>query len=603
MGLFDWLMDKAAGALGLPPGQRVRTYRVTLFGEALGTFTLPVGDHMANPSAPVRAVLTRPFRVEFGADTFFYWAEPRPGGGYKVVEFHPNTPARRKEAVRFFNTAHGLDADGSPGRRPLPPRTPDEDRLICAVLARRDADEPYLEYAGWLAARGDTYGDFIRLTVELGQIPEGDDRRPKREARRDELVAEHGPRWVLPLADVGVYPGVFVGGYDGYFPTVFHGPKGVIEELDVDRNALAFPANAARLFAAAPFLRKLTVAHDSLTLSDFAAVPQFAQLESLSLSVSGGTAEDIGTFAGSPHLGALRELGLSVCSIGPDGAGHLMRAPWLAGLRALDLGSNGLGDAGAAALAAAPAVANLTALDLRSNDLTDPGLIALSRSPHLGRLSELNLEGNAFTAEGVRALAAAPFARALTSLKLSGTGLDGEAMAALAAGAFPALTELDLSYCAAGDEGVRAVVAAPFFRTLEAFRANATGAGEATAGALAALGPLPLRELELANNALSDAAVGALAGSKAATKLTKLTLNDNPFGKAGTTALAGAELGRLEHLDLCQVACGYDGGMALAAAPHFKRLKKFWISESRVGAGPRQALVERFTDDVMTFTT
>lgn len=165
------------------------------------------------------------------------------------------------------------------------------------------------------------------------------------------------------------------------------------------------------------------------------------------------------------------------------------------------------------------------------------------------------------------------------------------------------LTTLDISYCEAGDDGVRAVVAAPFFHTLEVFRANWTGAGDATTGAIAAHGFIPLRELEVANNVISDVGVSTLVRSKAVTKLTKLTLNENPFGMTGTQALADADLPRLEHLDLCRVACGPEGARALAASPHFKSLKKFWISEDCIGLAGREALLKRFTDDVMMFTT
>ena len=606
MGLFKWLVIKAAGAFGLLPHQRVRRYKVTLFGEALGTFTLPIGDHMTDPQALVRPVLTRPFRIDFGEDTFYYWAEPNPAGGFKTVEFHPPSAELRDEAARFYTVANGRNADGTsnPARQsPLSARTVEETRLIRAILADRNSEQPYTDYAAWLVAKGDTSGDFIRLTLDIEKLVEGDKERERLEERREKLVQKHGPRWVLPLANVGIYTGVYMGGYDGYYPTIFHGKRGVIEELDIDRDAHVFPASAPRLFYGAPFLRKLTISHNTLTVAEFATIPQFAQLESLSLSVARGTEDDARRFAESPHLGALRELGLSGCNLGPEAVGHLVRAAWLAGVHALDLGSNALGDDGAEALAESPQVANLTTLDLRYNELTDRGLIALCQSPDLAKLTVLRVESNAFTAEGIRALVAAPFARNLTSLNLSSTQLDTAAFAALATGAFPALKTLDVSFCTATDDAVRAVVAAPFFHTLEVFRANSTGAGDATAGALAAHGFVPLCELELANNALSDPGVEILVRSKAATKLTKLNLNENPFGLAGTKALADTDLPRLEHLDLCRVPVTPAGAKALAASPHFKGLKKFWISEEHTGLAGREALLKRFTDDVMMFMT
>lgn len=606
MGLFKWLVYKLAGALGQLPHQRVRPYKVTLFGETLGTFTLPIGDHMANAKALLRPVLTKPFRIEFGEDAFYYWAEPNPDGGFKTVEFHPRTPELREEAVRFYTTANGLNPDGSldPARQPaLSTRTEEETQLIRAVLEDRDVDRPYADYAAWLSKKGDPYGEFIRLTLDIEKLPDGDPHRERLELRREMLVQQYGPRWVLPLANLGIYPGIYIGSFDGYCPTVFHNKKGVIEELNIDHTALVFPASAPRLFCGAPFLRKLTVSHRGLTVAEFAAIPQFEQLESLSLSVASGTAEDARRFAESPHLGALRELSLSGCYIGPDAVAHLARAAWLVGVHALDLGSNALGDDGAKALAESPHVAHLTDLDLRYNDLTDCGLIAMCRSPHLARLTTLNLESNTFTADGIRALVGAPFARTLTSLNVSSTQLDADALNALATADFPALKVLNVARGPATDESVRALVAATFFRTLEVFRANSTGAGDATASGIAAHGFVPLRELELANNALSDAGVEVLVRAKAVTGLTKLTLAENPFGLAGTTALAGTDLPRLEHLDLCRVACGPAGAKALAASPHFQRLKTFWISEEHTGLFGRAALLKRFTNDVMMFIT
>ncbi len=87
------------------------------------------------------------------------------------------------------------------------------------------------------------------------------------------------------------------------------------------------------------------------------------------------------------------------------------------------------------------------------------------------------------------------------------------------------------------------------------------------------------------------------------TKLTKLNLNENPFGLPGVKSLADTDLPRLEHLDLCRVACTPAGAKALAASPYFKNLKKFWISEEHTGLAGREALLKRFTDEVMMFLT
>lgn len=604
MGLGRWLLVKVAGAFGLLPHQYVRRYKVTLFGEALGAYTLPVADHAINSRALVRPVLTKPFRIDFGDHSYYYWVEHNQnGGGFKTVEWHPPTAELREEADAFYRTAHGLGDDFGmlPGLQlPLPTRTVEETRLIRAILANRDAEQPYRDYAAWLSEKVDSYGDYISLTWDIENLSENDTSRERLEQRREKLVEKHGPQWVLPLANVGLYPGVYMSGFDGYMPSIWYNSKGVIEELDVDSGALVFPAHAARLFYGAPFLRKLSVHRLDATVRDFATIPQMAQIESLSLSIGSGTPDDYLAFARSPHFGGLRELKLCGYRFGSLVASHLADAAWLANVNTLDFGDDAIGDEGAEAFAESPHVASLTALELGSNDLTDRGLTALCCSPHLAKLTALHVGGNRFTTEGVRAISVAAFATNLASLNLSSCELSADAFHALAGGNFPALKSLDVSYNAGG-EGLSAVVGAPLFRTLEAFRAGSNGAGPALAVAVAAVGFVPLRELNLRGNRLDDDAVVTLARSKAITKLTALDLSDNPFGLEGVKALASADLPLLESLDLSRVPMGRTGAVALAAAPHFKSLKRLIVSDEHVGLIGRERLTKRFTDRVMSF--
>ncbi|QJX00383.1 leucine-rich repeat domain-containing protein [Frigoriglobus tundricola] len=616
MSLSRWLLIKIAGAFGLLPHQRVRRYKVTLFGESLGTFTLPIGDHMENPNAPVRPVLTKPFRMALGEETFFYWVEPK-SDGFKTVEFHPPSPELRDEAVRFYSTAHGLNADGAPDparQPPLSTRTVEETRFIRAILQNRGAEQPYADYAAWLSARGDSYGDYIRLTLELEKLPEGDTGRARLEERREKLVAKDGPRWALPLANIGIYPGVYIGGFDGFFPTIFHNSKGVIEELDVDSNALVFPTNAPRLFYAAPFLRNLSVNNLNITVADIGVAPQMAQIESLALFVGTGTADDYRHFAESPHLNGLHELQLVGYRFGPEGAAHLASARWMSGVQKLDIGANAIGDAGAEALAESPYVTNLNVLELGVNYLNDRGLTALCRSAHLARLTVLHVARSTFTATAVREIPSATFAHNLRSIDLMHCGLDFAGARALADADFPALKSLmlaggeypyedgeyrDAEPC--GDAALQVLVAAPWFRRLERFYAIACGGTDATAGAIAELGFVELQELLLGGNQFTDAGVAAIVRSKAVTKLKKLNLSNNPFGAIGVSALAETDLPALEEIDLTRIPCGPAGAKALAASPHLKNLKKLWISEEHIGLIGRETLLKRFGDEVMTF--
>ncbi len=618
MGLYRWALLKIAGFMGM---LKPRRYRVTLFGESLGTYFLPRGHHMANPTAEDRPVLCRPFRSSLGENYHLYWLEPNQEGGAKFLHWYPETPTDRDAADRFYHGAHGLRPDGTfdPSKQlPLPSRTTEELRLIAAVRANRDAAQPYLDYAKWLSAKNDSYGEYIRLTWEIERFREGTPEREKLEERRFKVVQKHGVKWVVSLTDVGLFPGFpWAHLHDPLFsddtliPDLWYGKKGVIEELDIDSDAHVFPHNAARMFAGAPFLRKLSVNNLDITVATLAPLPGMAQIEHLDLSIGGGTPDDYRPFAESPHFGNLRELKLMGMTVGAEGADHLSRAAWLANVRALDLGACAITDDGADALAASPNVANLGTLLLANNQLTDRGVTALAQSPHLTSLTELNLSGSyqiddglpwpGFSAAAMTALGNAVFARGLKSFALDHNLLTAEAAQALAAGQFSSLRALSINNnVPLAAAGVTALVGAAWFRQLEAFSAASTHGTDATVSALAALGFIPLRTLDLTDNDLTDAGVTALVRSNAASKLVKLTLSYNPFGASGAKAIADSPLGELEELDLANVKIGPAGAKALAASPHLKKLKRLVVMDESVGLAGREALMKRFTDQVVS---
>jgi uncharacterized protein (TIGR02996 family) len=605
VGLFNRLLTGFASALGLRPHEPVRRYEVTLFGEPLGTFELPTGTHLAHPRALVRPVLTGPFLVDVrdeGAEYYFlYWAEPYPDGRFKTVMWRP-TPEERGEAKRFFDVAHGLLPDGTPDparQPPLPTRTEQETQLIRAVLANREDENAYRAYAEWLTAKGDAYGDYIRLTWEIEKLPDGSPHREQLKEQRKKILWEHGPQWVLPLANLGLYPGVLIGDSDTYNPGHWFNAKGVIEELELPSATRIFPTNAAQLFSAAPFLRELSITNPDLTVADFATVPQMVQIESLRLRIGAGTSDDYRRFAESPYLTGLRALNLGGRRLTGSAVGSLARAGWLAGVRELDLSAAAIDDDGAEALAESPNVVNLTTLELSNNDMTDRGLVALCRSPHLANLVVLELQGGFFTARGVSELATASFARTLTTLNLNSCQVDAEGAQGLAAGSFPALKTLALWWGSVGAEGFSALVAAPWFSNLEQLFAGGNGVGDAGARALAATGSLALRELDLGDNQITDVGVVALVRSRAVTGLKRLDLRNNPFGLPAVKALAETDLPALEELDLSRADIGRTGAQALAASPCLKNLKRLTVSEEFVGLIGREALMKRFTKQVV----
>lgn len=586
------------------PVRGVRRHKVTYFGEDLGAFLLPVGEHLDDPDALLRPIVTRPFKDGDGADATYYWAENDPAGGYYTVYWHPRTAGQAEEAERFYRAARGLGADGTvdPARQPpLAARTTDETRLIRAVLANPDEEQPYLDYADWLDRRSDPYADFIRLALRMEPLAEGDEFRERMEDRRDAMLDKHGARWVRGLTDLGLFPGSESREPDDFDPGWWFGEKGVIDQLPVPGGTLVFRTNPARLFAAAPFLRNLTVSDPAVSVADVAAIPHMAQIEWLYLVFGTGTADDFRRFADTPHFRGLRWLTVYGYGLGPDGAATLAGARWLPQLRGLCLDANALGDDGAEALAESPHCAALEDLELNGNGIADRGLTALCRSPHLANVTTLELEGNAFTSEGMRALRGATFAPRLHYLDLPHCGLDAAALAELAIGTFPALRVLDVSGHAVGDVAMRAVADAPFFHALEVFWADGCELGGGIAEALAGGGFVGLRDLSLSGNRLGPRAAAVLARSRAAARLEILHLARNPLGTDGVRELATAELPELRHLDLRGVRLDRDAVQALARAPWRRQLTQFDLSEDCVGERGAEMLIERFGDDVVTF--
>src|ERR1700694_1500200 len=84
---------------------------------------------------------------------------------------------------------------------PEPMLMNDEDSLIQAVLDTPDDDAPRLNYADWLAERGDHRGEFIRLQCQLWKTAAEDPRRSALKAREKELLEANEDAWCTPLKD------------------------------------------------------------------------------------------------------------------------------------------------------------------------------------------------------------------------------------------------------------------------------------------------------------------------------------------------------------------------------------------------------------------
>jgi uncharacterized protein (TIGR02996 family) len=610
MGLYRWAVLKLAGYMGL---LKPRRYRVMLFGESLGTYLMPRGHHMPNPNAEDRPVLTRPFHNTNHETFTLEWYERMPNGNIRIFQWAPETAEDRDAAERFYRGAHGLRPDGRPDPDKQPPilaRTAEEVRLIAAVRADRDNDLAYLDYAAWLTARKDSYGEYIRLSVEIRKLPKDTPQRERLESRRFELSMKHGPRLVRPFTDLGFTEWfTFFDPEDVVFFDYGYSDRGVVEELHIQERDNTFPHNVARLLAAAPFARHLHISRRDLTLADIVPVPAMTQIEKLEVLVGSGTADDFRRFAGSPHLSGLRELKLMGTPVGTEGAVELAHAAWLQNVRSLDLSACQLTEEGLEALAESPYLGQVTDLIIDGNHLYDRAVAALAAAPALTNLTRLILRGwdeqysdfrwPGCSATSLTALGQTAFAPKLTCLVLDHYLRSPGCAEALASGAFGSMRVLSVNHAPFGPDGLTALFRAPWFRELESFSAAGALGSDPAAAAFAALGFIALRSLDLTSNALTDAGVAALVGSSAAARLTVLTLSNNPFGAPGAKALADAPLAELEVLDLANVKIGPDGAKALAASPHFPKLTCLVVMEESVGLAGREALMKRFTDQVV----
>ncbi|HEY1190796.1 MAG TPA: TIGR02996 domain-containing protein, partial [Gemmata sp.] len=478
-----------------------------------------------------------------------------------------------------------------------------EMRLIRAALANPEEEQPYLDYADWLDGRGDPYAEFLRLSLQMEPLAEGDKFRKRFEDRLHDLGEKHGAKWLRGLTELGLFPGMDPDNdpslYEYSFdPLFWFGAKGVIDQLAIRDGTFVFHTDPARLFAAAPFLRELTVFYPGVSVAELAAIPQAAQLDALYLTGVNGTDDDFQRFADTGHFAGLKSLGLTYCGISPEQAQILGRARWLPQLTGLCLNLDAVGDH-SAALTAVPGCANLEWVRLDNIDLTDAGLTALCRSPHLTKLSNIDLEGNAFTAAGTRALAAAAFAPALCDLNIRNCRLDGPAIRALAECAFPELRMLNVSEHAGDDDAMRALIGSPFFRGVMSFGACNSALGAGTVDALVGAGSLSLVHLALAGNRLGPRAVAALVRSKVASKLKSLSLSRNPIGTDGVRALTETDLPALESLDLGHIRLDREAVQALARAPWRKQLQTLVVSRECVSERGQELLTDRFGKEVL----
>ncbi len=609
--LFDAMLFRPVGS-NTGSGTTRREFLVTVQGAAVGTFLLPVvtGDVAAVGAVPpTRRVLGRVNKLDVGGQFSLLWTELGDDGKPRVMVWNPETRQEVADARRFYDAGRGVGRDAPAGRRirrgSAVERTPEEHEYLAAIRNRPDDPQPYLDYAEWLEGRGDPYGSFIRVCVELEgpKDPPGDD---PLWATSQALVEAHAETWMKPLIGLGFQPEIMGIRTIEVWLTKF----GTIQDFTIDRPGV-LPENVGRFFAAVPLIRKLLLSDDDIDFGGVCHLPQMAQIEELTCRHV--TPAQFLTACRSPHLGKLRKLDAWVQSgrddrLGEAGGRALAAAPWLHQLDWLALTRSGLGDDGVRAFAESPAVARLKSLDLSNCGEYGPGFVALANSPHLAGLEVLNWSGNHVSPEALGALATAKFRSNLRDLNLNfcgSLGLGRAAFEQLAAANLPRLEVLDISTGRLNDGGMAALAAAPWLAGLKDLNVAGSETGDTELAELARLHLPKLERLKLDLNPFGDVGLAALCRGPAWPGLKKFELVPSPESSPGSPppgpegARAFAESTRfpnLEEVDLRRVEIGDAGASALAKSAGLSKLKKLAVSEDQVGPAGKAALQRRFGD-------
>lgn len=551
--------------------------------------------------ARLAAMFSKPVRSERANGRFFLlWVARDTSGAPQTMIWNPETEQELRDANLFYDAAHGFGAFAKPVPKGKPvPRTAEHAALIAGVLANRADATGYLVYADYLTEQGDSQGDYIRLCVERAKLPPGHPDADALAQRTTELSDAHAEEWFAPLGELGLRPET-----SGYFvPFAWMSfERGVIEEVTIDRPGV-LPENAARLFAAAPFLRALRFEQGHLDPAGLAKVKQLAQIEELDLFHTELTTEGLRALLRSKHLTGLKSLELRSNPIGDVGAVVLTQWPGLAHLEALDVSSCGMSAVGAHALGAWRGVANLKKLRIGGNGNDSGTVSAVLSSIHLGNLTDLELGGYAFDIVAAPLVGTAAFAGTLEVLDLDSATFEPGAFAAFVGTKLPVLRVLKLNGVNLPVPAATELASAAFRDSLEELYLDncALGAGS---GNFFYQGRFPkLRTLDVSRNRIERYGLSVLAAKpKNFPALQSLKLWDNRLGAEAVATLAASKvLANLTELDLSGNKIGPAGAVALAQSKYLKKLASLTVDERAVGKKGKQALLDRFGDGVVSF--
>jgi len=416
-----------------------RAARVMTMGDVESciatALTAPLGFHWqsAGETADARAVTTLCLAVirddELTVALASAHGDVTPASAWSdLTVWHRHEPSANRPAVLAWAGRRRPDRVHLPLVVPAQPEATTPEALRQRILARPDDVAARLVYADLISETGDPRGEFIALQCGPDDALHA--------ARAEELLAEHGARWV-PHPDASVAL-TFSRGFVSELRCTNVEAMADVERICRDEPVEHLSLRGPRLYdlgalSAWPSLQRLRTL--SLTLTNTAALVDglvtmrtltsvrwgqlrhlsfrghrlgdeafhllaeaqpraFPQLNALTVEQDTVTAAGVGELLNARAASRLEQLSLAENLLGPSGADVIAASRRLGRLEHLSLAGNGLGSAGALTLAATGGLRSLRALDLRRNGISAAGVQALLRSHHLRQLESLELLGN-----------------------------------------------------------------------------------------------------------------------------------------------------------------------------------------------------------------
>ncbi len=280
---------------------------------------------------------------------------------------------------------------------------PGHEPFLATILDDPAADGPRLVFADWLEEQGDPRSEFIRVQVELSQLPANDPQRERLADRETALLNRHGVDWRQDVPEWARHGCDFV--------------RGLIEHVHLWS---PWQARFGPILSQLAPVRKLTMQFAVEGLDEFAAGPWVRHLTDLAFldEQMGPTNLQVLTQSETALLG-IRSLQFMGMHLLDAGLLVLTLCEHLSELTRLELIRCKIGVMGIERLAESANLPALTWLDLSDNDLGNHNVWRLMESPLMGQISHLHLNDNDFTTEAASWIAESKFAGKLTHLELS----------------------------------------------------------------------------------------------------------------------------------------------------------------------------------------